>query len=204
MAKYIGPKTKISRKFGELIYGNYNKSFEKKKYPPGQHGNNRRRNIKKSFYYIQLLEKQKVKYTYGILERQFRKMFYKASKKKGIKGEILLQLCESRLDNIVYRLKLSHSRPEARQLVSHRHITVNGKIVNIPSYNLKPGDKISLKEKSKKNKAIIYDSNRLLGSIKNWLSWDHHKMIGIFKSIPKRKQIPEKINENLIVELYSK
>ncbi|WP_259146544.1 30S ribosomal protein S4 [Candidatus Karelsulcia muelleri] len=195
MARYIGPKTKISRKFGELIYGKTNKSFEKKKYPPGQHANANSRNIKKTFYSTQLLEKQKSKYTYGILERQFRKMFYKASKKKGIKGEILLQLCESRLDNIVYRLNLSHSRPEARQLVSHRHITVNGKIVNIPSFNLKPGDKISLK-----------GSLKQLGSLKgsDWLSWDNEKMIGIFKYIPKRKQIPEKINEKLIVELYSK
>jgi len=144
-----------------------------------------------------LLEKQKSKYTYGILERQFRKMFYKASKKKGIKGEILLQLCESRLDNIVYRLNLSHSRPEARQLVSHRHITVNGKIVNIPSFHLKPGDKISLKQKK-----LGSLKQKKLGS--DWLSWDNEKMIGIFKYIPKRKQIPEKINEKLIVELYSK
>ncbi|AIZ48942.1 30S ribosomal subunit protein S4 (S9e) [Candidatus Karelsulcia muelleri] len=194
MARYIGPKTKISRKFGELIYGKgkTNKSFEKKKYPPGQHANSSR---KKTFYSTQLLEKQKSKYTYGILERQFRKMFYKASKKKGIKGEILLQLCESRLDNIVYRLNLSHSRPEARQLVSHRHITVNGKIVNIPSFNLKPGDKISLKQ-------IGSLKQKKLGS--DWLSWDNEKMIGIFKYLPKRKQIPEKINEKLIVELYSK
>ncbi|ABS30641.1 MAG: 30S ribosomal protein S4 [Candidatus Sulcia muelleri] len=195
MARYIGPKTKISRKFGELIYGKTNKSFEKKKYPPG---NSSSRNIKKTFYSTQLLEKQKIKYTYGILERQFLKMFYKASKKKGIKGEILLQLCESRLDNIVYRLNLSHSRPEARQLVSHRHITVNGKIVNIPSFNLKPGDKISLKEKHK-HKA---NKNKLLGS--DWLSWDNEKMIGIFKYIPNRNQITENINEKLIVELYSK
>lgn len=197
MARYIGPKTKISRKFGELIYGKTNKSFEKKKYPPGQHANSR--NIKKTFYSTQLLEKQKSKYTYGILERQFRKMFYKASKKKGIKGEILLQLCESRLDNIVYRLNLSHSRPEARQLVSHRHITVNGKIVNIPSFNLKPGDKISLKHKQL---GSLKRSLKQKGS--DWLSWDNEKMIGIFKYIPKRKQIPEKINEKLIVELYSK
>jgi len=194
MARYIGPKTKISRKFGELIYGNTNKSFEKKKYPPGKHANSRK--IKKTFYSTQLLEKQKIKYTYGILERQFIRMFYTASKKKGIKGEILLQLCESRLDNIVYRLKLSHSRPEARQLVSHRNITVNGKIVNIPSFNLKPGDKISLKEKHKANKK--------LGLCSDWLSWDNDKMIGIFKYIPKRKQITENINEKLIVELYSK
>lgn len=190
MARYIGPKTKIYRKFGELIYGKTNKSFEKKKNPPGKHAR------KKTFYSTQLLEKQKIKYTYGILERQFLKMFYKASKKKGIKGEILLQLCESRLDNIVYRLNLSHSRPEARQLVSHRHITVNGKIVNIPSFNLKPGDKISLKEKHK--------ANKLLGLGSDWLSWDNEKMIGIFKYIPKRKQITDNINEKLIVELYSK
>ncbi|MFP3037399.1 MAG: 30S ribosomal protein S4 [Candidatus Karelsulcia muelleri] len=191
MAKYIGPKNKIARQFelGESIY------FENKKII-------KKLNKKKSFYFIQLLEKQKVKYTYGILEKQFRKMFEKASKKKGRKGEILLQLCESRLDNIVYRLKLSHTRPEARQLVSHRHITVNGKIVNIPSYNLKPGDKISLIEK--KQKAILLEKKRLVGKVTTWLSWDNENFIGILKSIPRREQIPEMINENLIVELYSK
>ncbi|XME00236.1 MAG: 30S ribosomal protein S4 [Candidatus Karelsulcia muelleri] len=199
MAKYIGPKNKIARKFelGESIYEN-KKTFE---YPRKII---KKLNKKKSFYFIQLLEKQKVKYTYGILEKQFRKMFEKASKKKGRKGEILLQLCESRLDNIVYRLKLSHNRPEARQLVSHRHITVNGKIVNIPSYNLKPGDKISLIEKYKKQKAILLEKKRLVGKVTTWLSWDNENFIGILKSIPRREQIPEIINENLIVELYSK
>ncbi|XMD33211.1 MAG: 30S ribosomal protein S4 [Candidatus Karelsulcia muelleri] len=210
MAKYIGPKNKMARKFelGESIYLKEKNNFENKKTFDGQYVNPRKiikkLNKKKSFYFIQLLEKQKVKYTYGILEKQFRKMFDKASKKKGRKGEILLQLCESRLDNIVYRLKLSHSRPEARQLVSHRHITVNGKIVNIPSYNLKPGDKISLIEKYKKQKAILLEKKRLVGKVTTWLSWDNENFIGILKSIPRREQIPEMINENLIVELYSK
>ena len=147
MARYTGPKTKIARKFGEPIFGD-DKSFEKRNYPPGQHGNNKRRS-KKSEYAIQLMEKQKAKYTYGILERQFRNLFKKATASKGITGEVLLQLCESRLDNVVYRMGLSNSRRGARQLVSHRHITVNGEIVNIPSYNLKAGDIIAVREKSK-------------------------------------------------------
>ena len=146
MARYTGPKTKIARKFGEPIFGD-DKSFEKRNYPPGQHGNNKRRS-KKSEYAIQLMEKQKAKYTYGILERQFRNLFKKATASKGITGEVLLQLCESRLDNVVYRMGLSNSRRGARQLVSHRHITVNGEIVNIPSYNLKAGDVIAVREKS--------------------------------------------------------
>jgi len=147
MARYTGPKTKIARKFGEAIFGD-DKSFEKRNFPPGQHGNNRRRG-KKSEYAIQLMEKQKAKYTYGILERQFRNLFKKASRSKGITGEILLQFCESRLDNVVYRLGISPSRSGARQLVSHRHITVNGNLVNIPSYSLKPGDVVAIREKSK-------------------------------------------------------
>ncbi|MGX7591218.1 30S ribosomal protein S4 [Candidatus Karelsulcia muelleri] len=198
MGRYIGPKNKISRKFGCLIYGIKKKSFEKKKYPPGQHGPKKQKiNFNKSNYYIQLLEKQKIKYLYGILEKQFRKIFEKASKKKGITGEILLQLCESRLDNVVYRLNFAPTRPGARQLVTHRHILVNGKIVNIPSFTLKPGDIISLKENFK-----ISENYKLLKTISNWLMLKKRK--GIFKSIPRREQIPEKINERLVVEWYSK
>ncbi|MGX7593470.1 30S ribosomal protein S4 [Candidatus Karelsulcia muelleri] len=196
MARYIGPKNKISRKFGCLIYGIKKKSFENKKYPPGQHGPKKKQiNFNKSNYYIQLLEKQKIKYLYGILEKQFRKIFEKASKKKGITGEILLQLCESRLDNVVYRLNFAHTRPGARQLVTHRHILVNGKIVNIPSFTLKPGDIISVKEKLKINYKLIKTNY-------NWLMLK--KMKGIFQYIPRRAQIPEKINERLVVEWYSK
>ena len=152
MARYTGPKTKIARKFGEAIFGD-DKSFEKRNYPPGQHGNNRRRG-KKSEYAIQLMEKQKAKYTYGILEKQFRNIFAKANRSKGVTGEVLLQLCESRLDNVVYRMGISPSRSGARQLVSHRHITVNGELVNIPSYTLKAGDVVGVREKSKSLKAI--------------------------------------------------
>ncbi|MGX7591651.1 30S ribosomal protein S4 [Candidatus Karelsulcia muelleri] len=198
MARYIGPKNKISRKFGCLIYGIKKKSFEKKKYPPGQHGpKNKKINFNKSNYYIQLLEKQKIKYLYGILEKQFRKIFEKASKKKGITGEILLQLCESRLDNVVYRLNFAPTRPAARQLVTHRHILVNGKIVNIPSFTLKPGDIISVKENVPRS-----ENYKLLKNISNWLMLK--KSQGIFQSIPRREQIPEKINERLVVEWYSK
>ena len=152
MARYTGPKTKIARKFGEPIFGE-DKSFEKRNYPPGQHGNNKRRG-KKSEYAIQLMEKQKAKYTYGILERQFRNLFKKATASKGITGEVLLQLCESRLDNVVFRMGISNSRRGARQLVSHRHITVNEEIVNIPSYILKPGDSVAIREKSKSVESI--------------------------------------------------
>ena len=152
MARYTGPKTKIARKFGEPIFGD-DKSFEKRNYPPGQHGNNKRRG-KKSEYAIQLMEKQKAKYTYGILERQFRNLFKKATASKGITGEVLLQLCESRLDNVVFRMGISNSRRGARQLVSHRHITVNGEIVNIPSFILKPGDSVAVREKSKSIESI--------------------------------------------------
>ncbi|MGX7593329.1 30S ribosomal protein S4 [Candidatus Karelsulcia muelleri] len=198
MARYIGPQNKISRKFGCLIYGIKKKSFEKKKYPPGQHGpKNQKINFNKSNYYIQLLEKQKIKYLYGILEKQFRKIFEKASKKKGITGEILLQLCESRLDNVVYRLNFAPTRPAARQLVTHRHILVNGKIVNIPSFTLKPGDIISVKENVPRS-----ENSKLLKNLSNWLMLK--KSQGIFKSIPRREQIPEKINERLVVEWYSK
>ena len=201
MARYTGPKTKIARKFGEPIFGD-DKSFEKRNYPPGQHGNNKRRS-KKSEYAIQLMEKQKAKYTYGILERQFRNLFKKATASKGITGEVLLQLCESRLDNVVYRMGLSNSRRGARQLVSHRHITVNGEIVNIPSYNLKAGDKIAVREKSKSVESI---TNCLQNSsqVYEWITWNDETMEGTYVSIPERIQIPENINEQYIVELYSK
>ena len=201
MARYTGPKTKIARKFGEPIFGE-DKSFEKRNYPPGQHGNNKRRS-KKSEYAIQLMEKQKAKYTYGILERQFRNLFKKATASKGITGEVLLQLCESRLDNVVYRMGLSNSRRGARQLVSHRHITVNGEIVNVPSYNLKAGDVIAVREKSKSVESI---TNCLQNSsqVYEWITWNDETMVGTYVSIPERIQIPENINEQYIVELYSK
>ena len=201
MARYTGPKTKIARKFGEPIFGD-DKSFEKRNYPPGQHGNNKRRS-KKSEYAIQLMEKQKAKYTYGILERQFRNLFKRATASKGITGEVLLQLCESRLDNVVYRMGLSNSRRGARQLVSHRHITVNGEIVNIPSFNLKPGDVVAVREKSKSLESI---NNSLTNSsnVYEWITWNDDTKQGTFVSIPERVQIPENINEQYIVELYSK
>ena len=201
MARYTGPKTKIARKFGEAIFGD-DKSFEKRNFPPGQHGNNRRRG-KKSEYAIQLMEKQKAKYTYGILERQFRNLFKKASRSKGITGEILLQFCESRLDNVVYRLGISPSRSGARQLVSHRHITVNGNLVNIPSYSLNPGDVVAIREKSK---SLVAITNSLANnsSVYEWLNWNSDIMQGTFVTIPERIQIPENINEQFIVELYSK
>ena len=195
MARYTGPKTKIARKFGEPIFGD-DKSFEKRNYPPGQHGNNKRRS-KKSEYAIQLMEKQKAKYTYGILERQFRNLFKKATASKGITGEVLLQLCESRLDNVVYRMGLSNSRRGARQLVSHRHITVNGEIVNIPSYNLKAGDVIAVREKSKSVESI---TNCLQNSsqVYEWITWNDENMEGTYVSIPERIQIPENINEQYL------
>jgi len=201
MARYIGPKTKIARKFGEAIFGE-DKSFEKRNYPPGQHGNNRRRG-KKSEYAIQLMEKQKAKYSYGILERQFRNLFEKANRSKGVTGEVLLQLCESRLDNTVYRLGLSPSRSGARQLVSHRHITVNDKIVNIPSFQLKPGDVVGVREKSKSLQIIINSLDKNSSNYE-WLTWNRDVLQGTFVSIPQRLQIPENIKEQLIVELYSK
>lgn len=201
MARYIGPKTKIARKFKDPIFGP-DKSFERKNYPPGQHGNSKRRR-KQSEYGIQLQEKQKAKYTYGILERQFRNTFQKASKKKGITGEILLQLIEARLDNVVYRLGIAPTRSGARQLVSHRHITVNGKIVNIPSYSLKEGDIIGVREKSKSLETI---ANSLVSRSNqySWLEWDNEKLLGKFVNYPQREDIPENIKEQLIVELYSK
>lgn len=201
MARYTGPKTKIARKFGEAIFGD-DKSFEKKNYPPGQHGNNRRRG-KKSEYAIQLQEKQKAKYTYGILERQFRNLFKKATASQGITGEVLLQLCESRLDNVAFRMGIASSRRAARQLVSHRHITVNGEVVNIPSYQLKAGDVVGVREKSKSLEAI----ERSLSNANNvyeWITWNDEKKEGTFVAVPARIQIPETINEQYIVELYSK
>ena len=201
MARYTGPKTKIARKFGESIFGE-DKSFEKRNYPPGQHGNNRRRG-KKSEYAIQLMEKQKAKFTYGILEKQFRNLFEKASRSKGVTGEVLLQLCESRLDNVVYRFGLSNSRSGARQLVSHRHITVNGKIVNIPSYRVKEGDIVGVREKSK-SLHIIQNAIEQNTAIYEWLTWNKDTLEGTFVNLPQRIQIPEKINEQFIVELYSK
>ena len=201
MARYTGPKTKIARKFGEAIFGE-DKSFEKKNYPPGQHGNNRRRG-KKSEYAIQLMEKQKAKYTYGILERQFRNLFKKANSSKGVTGEVLLQLCESRLDNIVYRLGIAPTRSGARQLVSHRHITVNDEICNIPSRIIKAGQIIGVREKSK-SVAAIENSLSTSSSVYEWVSWNSDRMQGTFVSLPEREQIQENIKEQLIVELYSK
>lgn len=201
MARYTGPKTKIARKFGEAIFGD-DKSFEKRNYPPGQHGNTRRRG-KKSEYAIQLMEKQKAKYTYGILERQFRNMFEKATRSQGITGEVLLQLCESRLDNVVYRMGLSPSRSGARQLVSHRHITVNNEFVNIPSYQLKAGDVVGIREKSK-SLTTIQESLANSNSVYEWITWNNETKQGTYVSVPGRVQIPENINEQFIVELYSK
>ncbi len=201
MARYTGPKTKIARKFGEAIFGD-DKSFDKRNYPPGQHGNNRRRG-KKSEYAIQLQEKQKAKYTYGILERQFRNLYDKANRANGITGEVLLQLCESRLDNVVYRMGVSPSRRGARQLVGHRHITVNGEIVNIPSYQVKPGDVVGVREKSKSLEAVTNSLDNA-NHVYEWISWNSDKKEGTFVAVPQRIQIPENINEQFIVELYSK
>ncbi|WP_274473755.1 30S ribosomal protein S4 [Mangrovimonas aestuarii] len=201
MARYTGPKTKIARKFGEAIFGD-DKAFEKRNYPPGQHGANKRRG-KKSEYAIQLMEKQKAKYTYGILERQFRNIFKKATAAPGITGEVLLQLCESRLDNVVFRMGIAPSRSAARQLVSHRHITVNGSVVNIPSYTLKAGDVVAVREKSKSLDAI----DRSLSNsshVYEWITWNDEKKEGTYVAVPARIQIPENINEQFIVELYSK
>ena len=201
MARYTGPKSKIARKFGEAIFGD-DKSFEKRNYPPGQHGNNRRRG-KKSEYAIQLAEKQKAKYTYGILERQFRNLFKKATAAPGITGEVLLQLCESRLDNVVYRMGVAPTRSGARQLVSHAHITVNGGKVTIPSYQLKPGDVVAVREKSKSLETI----ERSLSASSNvfeWITFNNETKEGTFVAVPQRIQIPENINEQFIVELYSK
>ncbi len=201
MARYTGPKSKIARKFGDPIFGP-DKFLEKKNFPPGQHGNSRRRK-KESEYGIQLKEKQKAKYTYGMLEKQFRNVFVKASRKKGITGENLLQLIESRLDNVVFRMGISPTRSGARQLVSHRHITVNGGIVNIPSYALREGDVVGVREKSK---SLFVITESLASSRKSysWIEWDDEKMNGKFLNYPAREEIPENIKEQLIVELYSK
>lgn len=201
MARYRGPKTKIARRFGDPIFGP-DSAFEKRNYPPGQHGFSRKRG-KKSEYSVQLAEKQKAKYTYGILERQFANMFDKASRSKGITGEVLLQLCEARLDNVVYRMGIAPTRRAARQFVGHRHITVNGNIVNIPSYSLKSGDVVGVREKSKSLEAITNS----LASRKDqyeWIEWNDATSAGTFLSVPQRAQIPENIKEQLIVELYSK
>ncbi len=201
MARYIGPKTRIARKFKEPIYGP-DRSYEKKNYPPGQHGQNKRRK-KQSEYGVQLQEKQKAKYTYGILEKQFRNIFEKATRSKGVTGEVLLQLIESRLDNVVYRLGISPTRDGARQLVGHRHITVNGKVVNIPSYELTKGDVVAVRERSKSLEVI---QNSLAGRVNrfSWLEWDGATLTGKFVNYPERDEIPETIKEQLIVELYSK
>ncbi|MFP4287958.1 MAG: 30S ribosomal protein S4 [Bacteroidales bacterium] len=201
MARYRGPQSKIARKFGDPIFG-ADKAFEKKNYPPGMHGADKRRK-KQSEYGMQLQEKQKAKYTYGLLEKQFSNLFKKAVRKKGVTGEILLQLLESRLDNVVYRMGIAPSRRGARQLVGHRHITVNGSIVNIPSYNLRPGDIVGVREKSK-SLEVITESLRGRANTYNWIEWDEEKMAGKFLNTPERESIPENIKEQLIVELYSK
>ncbi len=202
MARYRGPKSKIARRFREPIFGP-DKALERRSYGPGQHGPSKRRGGKQSEYAIQLGEKQKAKYTYGILERQFSNMFEKASRMKGITGENLLQLCESRLDNMVYRLGLAPSRRGARQLVGHRHITVNGEIVNVPSFHVRPGDNISVREKSKSLEAIVTSLNSVSKRL-DWIDWDGASMIGKLINMPSRDMIPENIKEQLIVELYSK
>ncbi len=202
MARYTGPRTKVARRFREAIFG-ADKALDKRPYGPGQHGPAKRRGGKQSEYAIQLAEKQKAKYTYGILERQFSNMFQKASSMKGITGENLMQLCELRLDNTVYRLGVAPTRRAARQLVTHKHITVNGEIVNIPSYTLKAGDVVSVREKSKSLEAI---TSSLSTNSKNydWLDWDSATKLGKVLSVPSREMIPENIKELLIVELYSK
>jgi small subunit ribosomal protein S4 len=201
MARYRGPKSKISRRFKEAIFGP-DKALERRPYGPGQHGNSRRRK-KESEYSVQLAEKQKAKYTYGILEKQFSNMFKAANARQGITGEILLQFCESRLDNVVYRLGIASTRRGARQLVTHRHVMVNGHVVNIPSYRLRPGDVVAVREKSKSmsviSSALGATANRL-----DWLDWNVQTMSGTFINVPTRDQIPENIKESLIVELYSK
>ncbi len=201
MARYTGPKARISRRYNEPILGD-NKALQKKNYGPGQHGRGRRR--KQSEYAIQLMEKQKAKYIYGLLERQFAKVFDVANRKKGITGENLLQLLEARLDNAVYRLGIAPTRRAARQLVLHKHIEVNGENVNIPSYTLKPGDAIGVRERSK-SLEVITESLSIQGVKKyHWLEWDANEMVGKFMLLPPRTDIPENINEQLIVELYSK
>jgi small subunit ribosomal protein S4 len=202
MARYTGPKSRIARKFGEPIFGP-DKHLDRKNFPPGQHGMNKKRK-KTSEYGIQLREKQKAKYTYGILERQFHKTFDRAQRAKGVTGEVLLQLLEARLDNVVYRLGVAPTRAAARQLVSHRHITVNGLVVNIPSFQLKPGDIVGVREKSKSLETIVDSLTTRKYSKLPWLEWDDAQMAGKFMTVPERSDIPEDIKEQLIVELYSK
>ncbi|MBA7539800.1 30S ribosomal protein S4 [subsurface metagenome] len=202
MARYLGPKSKIARKFGDPIYGP-DKSFEKKNFPPGQHGTNKRRK-KTSEYGIQLKEKQKAKYTYGVLEKQFLNLFKKASRSKGITGEVLLQLLESRLDNVVYRFGIAPTRNGARQLVSHCHITVNDIVVNIPSYTVKADDIVGVREKSKSLEVITSSLESARYANLSWLEWDRDKLKGKFLNVPEREEIPENIKERLIVELFSK
>ena len=201
MARYTGPKSKIARKFGAPIYGE-DKVLARKNFPPGQHGNSRR--SKTSEYGNQLKEKQKTKYTYGVLERQFRNLFEKAARTKGITGEVLLQLLESRLDNIAYRLGMAPTRPAARQLVLHKHVTVNGQVVNIPSYRVKPGDVVCIREKDKSLEVVAESLNGFNHAKYPWLEWDATIMGGKYLHLPAREDIPEEIQEQLIVELYSK
>jgi small subunit ribosomal protein S4 len=201
MARYIGPKSRIARRFREPIFGP-DKSLEKKNFPPGMHGTSKRRK-KTSEYGTQLMEKQKAKYTYGILERQFKNTFERASSKKGVTGQILLQLIEARLDNVVYRLGIAPTRAGARQLVQHCHITVNGKVLNIPSYTCRPGELIGIRERSKSLEVITESLSSRAGRYP-WLEWDNNLLVGKFLNFPERDQIPENINEQLIVELYSK
>jgi small subunit ribosomal protein S4 len=201
MARYTGPKSKISRRYGEPIMGP-SKALTKKNYPPGMHGKGRR--SKKSEYALQLMEKQKVKYIYGILERQFRNLFHRAAVKDGITGENMLKFCEARLDNTVYRLGISPTRRGARQLVAHKHILVDGEIVNIPSYSLRPGQVVTVREKSKSLEAVTDSLAGHSSKRYTWLEWDGQELTGKFVMYPERDQIPENINEQLIVELYSK
>jgi len=202
MARYTGPTSKIARKFRDPIFGP-DKALSIRNYPPGQHGNSKR-NSKKSEYAVQLTEKQKAKYTYGVLERQFRKTFELAARKKGRTGDNLLRFLESRLDNVVFRLGIAPTRRAARQLVSHRHINVNGNIVNIASYQVRPGDVISVREKSKSNESIVESLAGKTASKYGWLTWNASEMSGTFIDYPERESIPENIREQLIVELYSK
>lgn len=201
MARYTGPKSKVARRFGEPIFGP-DKVLSKKNYPPGQHGEARRR--KSSEYGIQLAEKQKAKYTYGVLERQFRNLFKAAQRSKGVTGEVLLQLLECRLDNIVYRLGIAPTRAAARQIVSHRHITVDGNVVNIPSYSVKPGQIIAVRERDKSMEVIADSLAGFNHGKSSWIEWDNSSMSGKFLNVPQRADIPENIKEQLIVELYSK
>lgn len=201
MARYRGPKSKVARRFNDPIFGP-SKALQKKGYPPGQHGRGRRR--KQSEYAVQLAAKQKAKYTYGVLERQFANLFDKASRSQGITGEVLLQLLESRLDNVVYRLGISPTRRGARQLVIHKHITINGHIVNVPSFTVKPGDIISVREKSKSLEVITNSIATHNPNKYKWLEWDSGQMAGKFTNVPARDEIPENLQEQLIVELYSK